>query len=87
MKRHWGGMRKMREEMEVNYKKIMREAVGRARDEFVNNGSTSSTTDDVRYLSIPIPMSELFDEKKIGITGIDREDKYREEEKMMRAVI
>ena len=72
MKRHREEMRKMREDMEDNHEKRVREAVERYRSEILNNVSASCTNDTVPYLSIPIPVSKSFDEKKTGMTGIYR---------------
>ena len=77
MKRHWEDMRKMREGMEANHEKRMRKAFERTRSEILNNGSAGS---------MPSLKSESFDDKKTTMTGIDCEDKYREEEKMRRAM-
>ena len=54
----WEDMRKMRERMEVDNKKRIREAVERARAEIINNGSAVGTNEAVPYLSMPIPMRE-----------------------------
>ena len=76
VKRHQDDMRKMREGMEADHEKRMREAVEQSRDKILNNGSASCTNDSVPDLSMPSPMSESFDEKKTGITGIER--KYKD---------
>ena len=85
VKRHREEMRKMRKGMEAYHKKRMMEAVERARTEILKNGSTSGTNDAILNLSMPILMSESFNDKKIGMTGIERGYKEREEEKMMSA--
>ena len=64
--------------MEANHKKRMRKAVKQARAEILNNGSAGGTNDAVPDLSMPSPMSESFDEKKTGMTGIECKDKDRE---------
>ena len=46
----------------------------------------ANTNYDVPDLSMPIPMSELFDEKKTGMKGIERKYKEREEEKIKMAM-
>ena len=55
--------------MEADHKKRMRDAVGRARNEILNNGSAGGTNDTVPDLSMPSQMSESSDEKKIVMTG------------------
>ena len=55
--------------MEADHKKRMRDAVGRASNEILNNGSAGGTNDTVPDLSMPSQMSESFDEKKIVMTG------------------
>ena len=84
MKRHWEDMINMRECMGANHEKMMREEVKRARDRIFNNGSAGGTNDTFPDLSMPSPTSELFDEKKTGMTGIECEDKNREGETMKR---
>ena len=42
----------------------------------------ANTNYDVPDLSMPIPMSELFDDKKTRMTMIERKYKDREEEKI-----
>ena len=64
----------------------MKEAIRRARSEIINNVYAGSTKDAVQDLSMPIPMSELFDEKKIRMTGIEHKDKDWEEDKIKRAM-
>ena len=76
----------MREGMEANREKSMREAVELDRAKILNNGSARGTNDAVLDLSVPRPMSELFNEKKTGMTGIERKYKDREKEKISRAM-
>ena len=76
----------MREGMEADPEKSMREAVEQARAKILNNGSDGSTNDAVPDLSMPSLVRELFDEKKTGMMGIERKNKDREEEKMRRAM-
>ena len=77
---------KMREGMEADHEKRMREAVEWARAKIFSNTSAGGTNDTVPELSIPIPISESFDENNTGMTGIECEDKDREEQKMRRAM-
>ena len=86
VKRHRDEMRKMREGVEADHEKRMREAVEWARAKIFSNTSAGGTNDTVPELSIPIPISESFDEKNTGMTGIEYEDKDREEQKMRRAM-
>ena len=72
--------------METNYKKKIREEVGRARKTILNNGSTGGKNDSVPDLSLSSLMRKSFNDMKTKITGIECEDKYREEENMMRAI-
>ena len=76
----------MREWMDEDHKKKMREAGEQARAEILNNVSASGTNDAVPDVSMPIPMRELFDEKKTRMMGIDPTDKDREKEEMRRAM-
>ena len=66
---------------------MIREAVKRAGSEIINKGSAGGTNDAVPDLSMPSPMRKSFDEKKTGMTGNERGDKDREEEKTRRAMI
>ena len=72
--------------METNYKKKIREELGRARKAILNNGSTGGKNDSVPDLSLSSLMRKSFNDMKTKITGIECEDKYREEENMMRAI-
>ena len=53
----------------------MMEAVKQTRARIFNNGSSGSTNDAVLDISIPIPVSESFDENNTGMTGIGLKDK------------
>ena len=86
VKRHCEEMRKMREVMDTNHEKRLREAVANTRAETLNNGSAGGTNDAVPDLSIPSLKSKSFNEKKNGITGIECKDKDREDEKTRRAM-
>ena len=87
VKMYWEKMIIMREGMEANHKNMMIEAVERARDEILNNGSGGGTDDDVPYHLMPSPMSKSFDEKKNKIRVIECEDKDMEKENIRRAMI
>ena len=75
----------MREGMENDHEKRMREVVRRSRAKILNNGSAGGTNDAIPDLSMPSPTSESFDEKTTGMTGIEYEDKDREEDNTKRA--
>ena len=79
-------MRKLREGVEADHEKRMREAVEHARSKILSNVSAGGTNDDVPDLSMPSPMRKYFDEKNTSMTGIEFEDKDREEQKMRRAM-
>ena len=72
--------------MEADHEKRMREVVKQARSEIINNGSAGGTNHTVPYLSMTILMIELFNEKKTGMTGIERKDKDRGDENISRAM-
>ena len=86
MKIHQDDIRKMREGMKTNHENRKRDAVERSRAEIFNNSSAGGSNDTVLDLSTPGLMSESFNEKKTGMTGIGRKDKDRDEEKMMRSM-
>ena len=79
-------MRKTTKEMEADHEKIMMEVVEQIRAEILNNSSASGTNNAIPDPSMPSPMIKSFDKKKTGMTGIECEDKYREEENMRRAM-
>ena len=70
--------------MEEDHEKRMREAVEKDRAKIINNSSAGGTNDAVPDLSMPSLMSELIDDKKTRMTGIECKDKDREEEETMR---
>ena len=72
--------------MEDDHDNSMREAIKWAGAGILNNGSAGGTSDAVPDLSMPIPMSELFDETKTRKMGIECKDKEREEDNMRRAM-
>ena len=86
VKIHQDDIRKMREGMKTNHENRKRDAVERSRAEIFNNSSAGGSNDTVLDLSTPGLMSESFNEKKTGMTGIGRKDKDRDEEKMMRSM-
>ena len=86
MKRHQQEMSNMREGMEANHKKRLREAVELASTKILNNGSGCGTNNDVPNLSMPKPVRKLFNDKKTRMTGIEVKDKDREEDKARRAM-
>ena len=55
--RHWGEIRKMMERMKYDNEKRMTDAIERARDKILYNGSAVGTNDAVPDLSMPIPIS------------------------------
>ena len=75
-------MSTIRKEMEYNHGKGTMEAVKWAMARILNNGSNSGTYDSVLDFSIPSPIIDSFNEKEVGMTGIERKDKDRKEEKM-----